>query len=310
MMVARLLSLEEAEKQRCYELDDDLKFSQSHSSSSKFSSGRRETNVESEPVGLSGWNLYGRMGHLLKAEGKADDETEFATDASVPMQPDSGMNEEQRQKLRRLEVALIEYRESLEERGMKSVEEIERKVAIHRKWLQSEYGLLVSSQDVPGNSNQASEDSPHKTNHSSEQNIILENGKLLNSPKQLSFRRKIDSSRICSCSQPGSPNPRTHKAHPAFHRLTSSSATNPPEKSRVSAKKKPRNLNGTSDKKFDPVIGMSIVMITLIIMLLWGRLCAILCTSAWLYFVPRLAAKVKPTPNGTVKNGLVSGNQI
>ncbi|KAJ9184109.1 hypothetical protein P3X46_007881 [Hevea brasiliensis] len=224
MMVARLLSLEEAEKQRGYELDDDLKFSQSHSSSSKFSSGRRETNVESEPVGLSGWNLYEEDGTPsqsrgsaslvatlpipqpeLKAftkkeknepvlpaskwarddddsddeqkrstrglglsysssgsenagddPGKADDETEFVTDASVPMQPDSGMNEEQRQKLRRLEVALIEYRESLEERGMKSVEEIERKVAIHRKWLQSEYGLLVSSQDVPGNSKRTS----------------------------------------------------------------------------------------------------------------------------------------------------------
>ncbi|KAG8656797.1 hypothetical protein MANES_03G007500v8 [Manihot esculenta] len=224
MMVARLLSLEEAEKQRGYELDDDLKISQSHSSSSKFSSGCRETNVESEPVGLSGWNLYGEDGMQsqsrgsaslattlpipqpeLKAftkkekndpvlpaskwarddddsddeqkrsarglglsysssgsenagdgPGKADDETEFATDASIPMQPDSVMNEEQRQKLRRLEVALIEYRESLEERGIKSAEDIERKVATHRKWLQSEYGLLDSSQDVPGNSKRTS----------------------------------------------------------------------------------------------------------------------------------------------------------
>ncbi|KAJ9184110.1 hypothetical protein P3X46_007882 [Hevea brasiliensis] len=176
-----------------------------------------------------------------------------------------------------------------------------------RKTPASQDKIPATNPKVDTTSDQASEDSPHKTNHSSEQNIILENGKLLNSPKQLSFRRKIDSSRICSCSQPGSPNPRTHKTHPAIHRLTSSPATNPPEKSRVSAKKKPRNLNGTSDKKFDPVIGMSIVMITLIIMLLWGRLCAILCTSAWLYFIPRLAAKVKPTPNGTVKNGLVSG---
>ena len=57
-----------------------------------------------------------------------------------------------RQKLRRLEVALIEYRESLEERGIKSSEEIERKVAIHRKRLQSEYGLLDSNEDVSWNS--------------------------------------------------------------------------------------------------------------------------------------------------------------
>ncbi|KAJ9167639.1 hypothetical protein P3X46_019256 [Hevea brasiliensis] len=221
MMVARLLSLEEAEKQRVYELDNDLKFSQSYSSSSKFSSGHTETNVEPEPVGLSGWDLYGEDGVQsqsrgstsiatafpipepeLKAftkkekndpvlpaskwarddddgydeqkgsardlglsysssgsenvgdgPGKADDEMEFGTDASVPMPPDIGMNEEQRQKLRRLEVALMEYRESLEERGIKSAEEIERKVAIQRKRLESEYGLL---EDVPGNSKRTS----------------------------------------------------------------------------------------------------------------------------------------------------------
>ncbi|XP_012065817.1 protein RRC1 isoform X2 [Jatropha curcas] len=224
MMVARLLSLEEAEKQRSYELDDDLKFSQSHSSSSKFSSSRRDKNVESEPAGLSGWNLYGDdemesqsrgsaslsttlpipqtelkaftkkekndpilpaskwarddddsdddqkksargLGLSYSSSGsenagdglvKADDEIEFATDASIPMQTESGMNEEQRQKLRRLEVSLIEYRESLEERGIKSAEEIERKVAIHRKRLQSEYGLLDSPQDIPGNSKRTS----------------------------------------------------------------------------------------------------------------------------------------------------------
>ncbi|XWS63304.1 hypothetical protein CRYUN_Cryun06bG0083800 [Craigia yunnanensis] len=39
-------------------------------------------------------------------------------------------------------------------------------------------------------------------------------------------------------------------------------------------------------EKLDPVMGMSIVLVTLIIMLLWGRLCAILCTSAWFYFFP------------------------
>lgn len=54
--------------------------------------------------------------------------------------------------MRRLEGALIEYRESLEERGIKSAEEIEKKVAIHRKWLQSEYGLFDSPHDIPGNS--------------------------------------------------------------------------------------------------------------------------------------------------------------
>lgn len=46
--------------------------------------------------------------------------------------------------------------------------------------------------------------------------------------------------------------------------------------------------NGSRVKKFDPVIGISIIVLTLMIMLVWGRLCAILCTSAWCYFLPRL----------------------
>lgn len=58
MMVARLLSLEEAEKQRGYELDDDLKYAQNHSSSARHSSSRKEMNIEPDPLGLSGWNHY------------------------------------------------------------------------------------------------------------------------------------------------------------------------------------------------------------------------------------------------------------
>lgn len=57
-----------------------------------------------------------------------------------------------RQKLRLLEATLIEYRESLEERGIKNPEEIERKVAIHRKRLESEFGLSDSIEDASGNS--------------------------------------------------------------------------------------------------------------------------------------------------------------
>ncbi|XP_062163509.1 protein RRC1-like isoform X1 [Alnus glutinosa] len=224
-MVARLLSLEEAEKQKGYELDDNLKYAQSHSSSGRYSnSHNREMNMEPELVGLSGWNSYGEddvqsqgeesvplaptlpiLQPELKAftkkdkndpvlpaskwareDGESDDEQkssgmglglsysssgsenagdspskademEFATGTSIPTQPDTGMNEEQRQKLRRLEVALIEYRESLEERGIKNSEEIERKVSIRRKQLLSEYGLLDSNDDSSGNKRTSSE---------------------------------------------------------------------------------------------------------------------------------------------------------
>ncbi|XP_050268234.1 protein RRC1-like [Quercus robur] len=224
MMVSRLLSLEEAERQRGYELDDDLKYAQSHSSSGKYSNSQSEMNVEAELAGLSGWNRYGE--DEVQAQGKGfiplaptlpipqpdlkafmkkeknepvlpaskwaredddsddeqkssgrglglgysssgsenagddpskADEMEFATGTSIPAQTDTGMNEEQRQKLRRLEVALIEYRESLEERGIKSSEEIEKKVATRRKQLQSEYGLLHSNEDSSANKRTSSE---------------------------------------------------------------------------------------------------------------------------------------------------------
>lgn len=39
----------------------------------------------------------------------------------------------------------MEYRDSLEERGIRSSEEIEKKVAVRRRRLQSEFGLLDSS---------------------------------------------------------------------------------------------------------------------------------------------------------------------
>lgn len=47
---------------------------------------------------------------------------------------------------------MIEYRESLEERGIKNLEEIEKKVQTHRKRLQAEYGLSDSGEDGQGNS--------------------------------------------------------------------------------------------------------------------------------------------------------------
>lgn len=213
MMVARLLYLEEAEKQRGYELDDELKHG-SHSSSGKHSNSRKETS-ELDQLGLSGWNSYvdesiqqkrneslqspprtqttqpesialsnevkndpilpsskwareddesdgeekksnRDLGLTYSSSGSENagdgtgktDEAELTTEASNISHLETGINEEQRQKLRRLEVALIEYRESLEERGIKNTEEIEKKVEIHRRRLQSEYGLLNFNEDA------------------------------------------------------------------------------------------------------------------------------------------------------------------
>lgn len=215
MMVARLLYLGEAEKQRGIELEEDLKYAQAHSTSGRYGSAQREGNAEMDAAGSSTWNHYGDdrsrsqvqgstpLPHALpipqpelkpfskkeKAEpvlpaskwAREDDESDdepkqgsrglglgysssgsenaaddpdnaegiedVANTGSVNP-PENSMNEEQRQKLRRLEVALMEYRESLEEQNIKSPEEIERKVAAYRKRLESEYGLSDSSENA------------------------------------------------------------------------------------------------------------------------------------------------------------------
>ncbi|KAG9153616.1 hypothetical protein Leryth_008545 [Lithospermum erythrorhizon] len=224
IMVARLLYLEDAEKQRAFELDDELKYSQSSSASSRHPNSRKEANIDADQKVSLGWNGYadddiqirGReslsLAHtssspehergVLQIEGKnepilpaskwaredddSDDEdkrnerelgltysssgsenagdgrrkseeADIVTDVRNLVHTDSGINDEQRQKLRRLEVDLMEYRESLEERGIKSLEEIEKKVEIHRRRLQLEYGLLTPGEGVSGKKRSSSE---------------------------------------------------------------------------------------------------------------------------------------------------------
>ncbi|XP_057549682.1 protein RRC1-like isoform X1 [Amaranthus tricolor] len=210
MMVARLLYLGEAEKQRGSELEEDLKYAQTHLSTNRYANVQKDTNAEMEAGRSSAWNYYGddvisearepnslpaslsipqpelkafkeKAENLLPAskwaredddgepnqssrglglsysssgsENAADDlgnaeDDELAAQTSTATQPEITINEEQRQKMRRLEVALMEYRESLEEGGVKSPEDIERKVAVYRKRLESEYGLSDSGKDL------------------------------------------------------------------------------------------------------------------------------------------------------------------
>lgn len=215
MMVARLLSLEEDEKQKAYVRDDDMRYGQGHSN---FGDHMKDDNIwkpNARETESSGWKHNGDVKgsqdafsalaptlaipqpelKAFKSKGNLDpvlpiskwareddgsdeenkrsaqtlalnysssgsedgtdepmkaDDVEVAMEASTVSHPDSGMSEEQRQKLRRLEVALMEYRESLEDRGIRSPEEIERKVANQRRRLQSEFGLSDSSEGVSG----------------------------------------------------------------------------------------------------------------------------------------------------------------
>ncbi|KAL3830641.1 hypothetical protein ACJIZ3_019443 [Penstemon smallii] len=52
--------------------------------------------------------------------------------------------------------------------------------------------------------------------------------------------------------------------------------------------------------EFEPKVGALIIMVTLIVMLIWGKVCAILCTAAWYYFLPRFRANyVMKLENGS-----------
>ncbi|KAG6472906.1 hypothetical protein ZIOFF_070384 [Zingiber officinale] len=58
---------------------------------------------------------------------------------------------------RQLKFAVVEYRESLEERGLRSAEEIDRKVAVYRRQLEFEFGLSETTEDQ-GSKKSSSED--------------------------------------------------------------------------------------------------------------------------------------------------------
>ncbi|XP_031491636.1 protein RRC1-like isoform X1 [Nymphaea colorata] len=233
MMVARLLSLEEAEKQRGYERDDDVRLGQSYSSSGKHSrddeswGAHRETRTETGKSESVGWPSYAdetrssnktstvpltptlaipepEVKAFTKKKGKSepvlpaskwakedvgsDDEDKkgggglglsysssgsedvgnmpseisdkgTTAETSRVTYSESAINQEYRQKLRRLEVAVLEYRESLEERGSRNPDEIEKKVASYRQRLLSEFELLDPHDDTGGNSQHSSRSS-------------------------------------------------------------------------------------------------------------------------------------------------------
>lgn len=115
---------------------------------------------------------------------------------------------------------------------------------------------------------------------------------------RLSFSRKIDSYRTGSGqTKPTEANTRTSPV-PSSILLKRGK--------RVVSRKYSKLESEVHTLKYDPVVGMSIIVVTLLILVLWGRVCAILCTSAWFYFVPRLTYSAVDTENtglvGTTSN--------
>ncbi|KAH8503033.1 hypothetical protein H0E87_014379 [Populus deltoides] len=160
---------------------------------------------------------------------------------------------------------------------------------------------------------------------SSEQDIILENGKLTDHvettkdatcKKRLSFCRKIDAIRT-GTSQPGSPEVKEKPIRTVSIITRSESSPSQPverpatktpntaARSRVTIKRPHKENDHQNGKKSDhPFVGMSVIIMTLVLMLVWGKLCAILCASAWFYFVPRLRSE------DSVSHGLISAESF
>ncbi|KAK3027807.1 hypothetical protein RJ639_041975 [Escallonia herrerae] len=123
------------------------------------------------------------------------------------------------------------------------------------------------------------------------------------------------STKRAGASHPGSPETQPHSSKTKTSSLSYSASfpapkqMNPPPPAGVDSKVCQVNKHKENDTfagKVDPLVGMSIIMVTLVIMMLWGKLCAILCTSAWFFCVPHLKTAMKPS-NIIVKNALNSG---
>ncbi|XP_054775913.1 uncharacterized protein LOC129284451 [Prosopis cineraria] len=76
---------------------------------------------------------------------------------------------------------------------------------------------------------------------------------------------------------------------PASKRGQSRPSSSMPRQSQTTLNRAVRSGNARKKyESYDPAFGLSAVLVTLVIMIVWGRLCAILCTSAWLYVFPRI----------------------
>ncbi|KAK4413664.1 hypothetical protein Salat_2779200 [Sesamum alatum] len=59
----------------------------------------------------------------------------------------------------------------------------------------------------------------------------------------------------------------------------------------------------TIAREFESKLGALIITSTLIVMLVWGKLCAILCAAAWFYFIPRLRANMDGSYGVKLRDG-------
>ncbi|OMP05929.1 hypothetical protein CCACVL1_01789 [Corchorus capsularis] len=193
---------------------------------------------------------------------------------------------------------LIKNKKKSDPKLISSKPQAQNPVSNHKR--PSRQNSKADIKQVPPSNQAAARDKPKETtrlqqgpDHHEQRKIILGNRKLL------------DPLRSTGSSLPGSPKPKpkpTKLSHtvslPALE--GSKRVVNPRVHARFNLKELQRKQNNEVVQKFDPLIGMSIIMVTLIIMLVWGRFCAILCTSAWFYFCPRFRTAISDNDNDNV----------
>ncbi|CAN1165022.1 Uncharacterized protein At5g23160 [Linum perenne] len=130
-----------------------------------------------------------------------------------------------------------------------------------------------------------------------------ENGKNVEAIKSVTCKKRLSFCRKTSVdndikikTQSSSGSCRTHPASTSNPKaLNGSVLVTEPSPTLTAPRKK-------EERKLGSVVGISIITVTLVIMVVWGRLCAIVCMSGCLYFVPRLrtylsGVKVKVKPS-------------
>lgn len=152
-----------------------------------------------------------------------------------------------------------------------------------------------------------------KTKYENPQKIIVENGKSLNHLDSITKETTCKKGEKHSSTH-SSPEDKRAVSQRAVAVLSHSTSMPPPpvqkkpavgsgrDRSFLVKKGKSQGENDKQGGKFDQFLGMSIILVTLTIMVVWGKLCAILCTSAWLYYFPLIKAK-GVEPEVTTRNG-------
>ncbi|XP_022152887.1 uncharacterized protein LOC111020508 [Momordica charantia] len=157
--------------------------------------------------------------------------------------------------------------------------------------------------------NQAGEGRPEKVgNEDVVEEIILETRGHSDTPKKpvgesqtrFSLTRRLESFRSGRFTKPVSPtarkDPITTNPVPAISKSLSFPALNPTR--RVQVESPPTSMRVGLDgdemsKKYRSAAAISIFIVTLSIMILWGRMCAILSTAAWILIVASLESIVE-----------------